>query len=453
MPYVRNRDALLGHGDAALRRAALEVIERALGAADPYPALTALVRRDGESLRIGGIELGIEGRRVLFLGAGKASVRIAQGVEEVLGERLAGGIVVCKYGEERALSRIRVRLAGHPVPDQAGLAAAEEVAALARATRPGDLVIAGISGGSSALLPLPAEGVSLADKQETTRLLLGSGAGIVEINAVRKHLSRIKGGRLALMLHPEAWLVNLTVSDVIGDPLDYITDPTVPDTSTLADARATLDRHDLWGRVPRSVADHLRGDEPERETPKAFPGRRVRTFLLVGSAAACEAAADAAHALGFAPMILSTRLEGESREVGRTFAAIAGEVLAAGRPLRAPCAVIGGGETTVRLDSWSGEGGPNQEFALGAALALSGAGRAAVAGLDTDGSDGPTGLAGGLVDHLSAARAGGLGIDLRAALARHDASAALRALDDAIVTGATGTNVNDLKLMLVAPPG
>jgi glycerate-2-kinase len=450
--YVRNRDALLAHGRAELRSLAFEIVDHALARADPYKAVRAMLHLRGDVLEVGDLRFDLEPQgRVLFLGAGKATFPIARALEDVLGERIVDGVTICKYGQEGTLSRSRLFHAAHPVPDEAGLRAAHEALALARRTRPGDLVFAGFTGGSSALMPYPVEGVTLDEKKQVTQLLLTCGANIIEINAVRKHLSRVKGGWLARSVHPEAHLVNLTVSDVIGDPLDYITCPTVPDTSTFEDARRTLSKYDLWERVPASVAQHLRTGCPPLETPKDLSDHRIDSFIVVPGTAACDGAAEKARELELETMVLSTMLEGESREVGNTFAAIAKEILLHDRPIRAPCFVVGGGETTVRIDREAGRGGPNQEFAVGAALGIDHVGPVVVIGMDSDGTDGPTDLAGGVVDDMTVARACDAGVDMFAALKRHDASAALQRLGDAIVTGATGTNVNDLKLMLVMP--
>ncbi len=360
-------------------------------------------------------------------------------------------MVICKYGQEGRLSRARLYHAGHPIPDKAGFEASRQAIALARQTQPNDIVFGCVTGGSSALMPLPVDGVTLEEKKEVNRLLLTCGANIYEINAVRKHLSQIKGGRLAQAVHPRAQLINLTVSDVTGDELDYITDPTVADSSYFDDARATMTKYDLWERVPASVSQFLKNAGSEQETPNAadLANYNLHSFILVKSASVCEAAADKATELGFNGMILSTVLEGESKELGGTFAAIAKEIIMQKRPLDLPCAVIGGGETTVKVSEDAGTGGPNQEFALGAAPGIDRIGSVVVVGIDTDGTDGPTDIAGGVVDDQTMARARETGIDLYACLVGHDVTPALRQMGDSIETGATGTNVNDLKFMLI----
>jgi len=454
MGRIQNRGALLQHGNVEARRIALDIANYALEACDPYGAARSLVNLDEDILTVGQLKLDLRNHgKVYVLGAGKATFPVVKALEDVLGDRIADGVSICKYGEDDSLTRVRVRLANHPVPDKAGLEAAFEIAALAKNVLPKDIVFCVFTGGSSALMPMPVEGVTLDEKKEVNRLLLRSGANIIEINAVRKHLSQIKGGRLARMINPEACIINLTVSDVIGDALDYITCPTVPDTSTFDDARATLTKYRLWDSVPASVRRHLETGPKEGETPKAedLAHHNIHSFILASGRVACEAAYKRAKELGYSSMILSTMLEGESREVGSTFAAIAKEILAHGRPVPAPCVIIGGGETTVRIGDEPGEGGPNQEFTLGAALWLDDVGSVAVLGLDTDGTDGPTQLAGGLSDNFTLKRARAAGLDVFAALETHDVSRALRILGDVVITGATGTNVNDLKMMVVLP--
>lgn len=455
MGYIKNSEQILDHGNLAVRKAALTIIEHALAQADPYRATRRLVRLDGRMLHVGGLRFDLSPtRRIFVVGAGKATFPIAKALEDILGERIVDGVVICKYGQGGELNRSRLLLAAHPIPDESGFQATQKALDLARRTGPGDIVFGCVTGGSSALMPYPVRGVSLADKKRVNELLLTCGANIIEINAVRKHLSRVKGGRLALAIDPGAHLINLTVSDVIGDPLDYITDPTVPDTSTFEDARQTMSRYDLWRRVPPGVARFLKTAGAGQETPKEcdLAKRDRNDFILVPGDAACSAAGRKARELGFQVMILSTMFEGESKELGGTFAAVAKEILLNQRPLRAPCAVIGGGETTVRImGPGAGAGGPNQEFALGAALGIAGIGEVAVAGLDTDGTDGPTDTAGALVDDRTLSRAQTAGIDLHRYLSRHDVTPVLSRMGDAIVTGATGTNVNDLKLMLLMP--
>jgi glycerate-2-kinase len=348
--------------------------------------------------------------------------------------------VTLKRGEVVHLRRIRVVDAAHPVPDGESYRGAQEIVSLARRAGPKDLVFTAITGGSSALLVWPPRGVSLADLQALNELLLRCGASIREINAVRKHVSRVKGGRLAEEIFP-AELVNLTVSDVTGDPLDYITGPTVPDTSTFQDAWRTLDRYDLWERVPDSVRHHLNRGQ-EIESPKAF-SRPYHSFVVVPGDAACRGASQRCEELGFAPQTLTTEMEGESAEEAVAF-------VDAASGFRGPCGLIAGGETIVTIEGECGRGGSNQEFALSAALRIAGREDLVVASIDTDGTDGPTEAAGGLVDGWTVDRADAAGFDAEGSRLRHAALELLAATGDLVVTGPTGTNVNDLKLLLKA---
>ncbi len=454
MDQVQNAAELLSHGNRVLRKTALDIIAHALAGADPYKAARALVEVQDDTLAVGDLRFGLSpDRRIFLVGAGKATFPIAKALEDILTDRITDGVIVCKYGQQGSLSRAKLHLAGHPIPDESGWEASHKALALARQTRPGDIVLGCVTGGSSALFPFPVKGVTLEDKKSVNKLLLNCGANIIEINAVRKHLSQIKGGRLAKTIHPQAHLINLTVSDVIGDPLDYITDPTVPDTSTFGDARATLTKYDLWEKVPASVAGFLKTAGPGQETPKAvdLADHNRHDFVIVKGDAACEGAAQKANALGFNTMILSTMLEGESRELGRTFAAVAREILLKLRPMAPPCVAIGGGETTVKIEGNAGQGGPNQEFACSASLEIDGIGNVVVVGLDTDGTDGPTDVAGAVVDNMTVSRARAKGVDLFASLKQHDVTPAFKKLGDTLDTGATGTNVNDLKFMIISP--
>jgi len=448
--HVRNAGALLQHGAIALRRDALAILDRVLTEVDPYDACRRALRLEGDTLHVGSLKVSAPpASRIWFFGAGKASLRIAQAVEEELGKRLQGGLVVCKEGQEGELNRIDIRYANHPIPSQASIDAARDMVARAALPRPGDVVLCGITGGSSALLTLPGRGLGLDDVQALTKILLTCGASIFEINAVRKHLSEVGGGRLAQKFDADASIVNLTVSDVIGDAPDYITDPTVPDTSTIADARTTLDRYELWDRISPALRAFLGPGGAVSETPKALPWPPEYTHVLLSASSPVDAARRAAEALGYRALILSTSFEGESQSLGEAFAAIAREVALRGHPLSPPCALIGGGETVVRIADYGGQGGPNQEFALAGALQLPSSCPAIMLGADTDGTDGPTHVAGALCDRSALERAPALGIDLHQALYRHDVTPALLGLNDAVITGPTGTNVNDLKLLLV----
>ena len=344
----------------------------------------------------------------------------------------------------------RLYLSSHPVPDEAGYAACKELMKIARQTREGDLVFSISTGGSTSLMPYPVEGVTIEEKRQTGLALLRSGANMWEMNYVRKHLTQAKAGFLAKAIHPLVPILNLGVADGIGQGEDLCVEPTVPDDSTFADAQNVLTKYHLWDKIPASVASYIRNGTPDQETPKDLSDRMIYNYLLVHVDKATEGAYQKALEMGFHAMILSTFIEGESRELGGLMAAIGKEILDYDRPIQKPAAIISGGESTMKINIPNpGQGGPSQQFALAAATWLRESRQIVIAGVDTDGTDGPTDLAGGIVDSSTIRRADELGLDLFAYMDDFNDSAALRALGDAIYTGGTGTNVNDLRVMLV----
>jgi glycerate 2-kinase len=444
---VRNREALLSHGLRDLRKVVLDVVDAGLAAIDPYLAVHRTVKLEGSRLVVADRIYELAGKNNIYmLGAGKATLRIAEAVAELLGDRLNGGAVIIPRSQKdaaqeraKSLGPIEVLLADHPLPSEASVAGARKLIDVADRVSNGDLVIAAVTGGSSALACLPPAAVSLEEKRELHRLLLSSGATIREINIVRKHVSDIKGGRLAQRAR-RGTIVNLTVSDVAGDPAEYITDLTVQNTSTADEAIEVLRRYELWNRIAPSIRDHL--NHPKEAGLPDLSGIEIQTVMMVTGATACEAMVSCAQGLGFGARVVSTTFEGESRQVGTMLAH-----LRCDRPVR-QCVLVGcGGETTVSLPDDPeifGKGGPNQETALSAALTLDKTPQVVVACLDTDGSDGGGEVAGALVDSRTAARARDGGLDLEKALDTHRSTAALRALDDVLLTGATLTNVNDM---------
>jgi hydroxypyruvate reductase len=432
-----------------LRRHAISIFRAGLKAADPVEAVLRNLRISDGVLFAGKRRYDLSHfRRVLVVGAGKASASMAIAVEKLLGSRIAGGMVNVKYGHTAKLRRVRLNECGHPVPDVAGLCGAESIAEIAREASGDDLLICLISGGASALLPAPAPPVTLAEKQEITRLLLSCSATIHEINTVRKHISSLKGGQLARLAAP-ARVVSLILSDVIGDDVEVIgSGPTAADPSTFADALAILDRHGLRSRAPKAVRARLeagaRGEV--EETPKSVPN--AHNLVIGSNRLAMAAAADKAKALGYRTMVLSTMVEGEAREVAHVHAAIAKEILASGRPLAAPACVLSGGETTVTLRG-NGLGGRNQEFALSAAMDIAGLDNTAILSAGTDGTDGPTDAAGAIADGTTLARAKRAGVDPRRFLENNDSYRFFAVLGDLIHTGPTNTNVMDLRVVLV----
>ena len=421
-----------------LRKHARSIFQAALSAADPAGAVERyLKRRDFSRFR-----------DVYVVGAGKAGASMAQAAERVLGRRIAAGLLNVKYGHTAKLRRIETNECGHPVPDQNGVAGAERIAQIAAGAGKDDLVVCLISGGASALMPLPADSITLEEKQATTRLLLASGANIHEINSIRKHISRIKGGQLARLAAP-AHVESLMLSDVIGDDLDVIgSGPTAPDASTFAGALAILDRYGIRERVPASVRDRIeqgaRGAVPETPKPDDPVFARVRNTVVGSNRLALAAAARRARSLGYRTLVLSSEIQGEAREIARMHAAIAREVARAGRPIKPPACIITGGETTVTLRG-DGLGGRAQEFALAAAIDIAGLAKVVVFCAGTDGSDGPTNAAGAVADGQTLSRQP----DARRYLDRNDSYHYFESLGDLVITGPTNTNVMDVCIVLV----
>lgn len=395
--------------------------------------------------------------RLLVVGAGKAGSAMAAGVEAAFADRLdrLEGVVNVPEGTERPLRRIRLhpaRPAGMNEPTAAGVNGAEEMLRLMRSAGPEDAVIGLLSGGGSALLPAPVEGVSLEDKQNLTKLLHRSGATIQEMNAVRKHLSRVKGGRLAEAFHGRRML-SLIISDVVGDPLDVIASgPSSADPTTFAEALAVLDRYALRSRAPASVLAHLeRGQRGEiDETPKSMDARIVNR--VVGSNAVALAAAESkASELGYRVLNLGSFIEGETREVATAIAGIVRSIRTTGRPVSAPACVLLGGETTVTLGDHSGRGGRNQEFVLAvlAKLGQEGMRNIAILSGGTDGEDGPTDAAGAVAEEGTFGRIASHGLSIEEHLRRHDAYPLFDAVDGLVRTGLTQTNVMDVRVILM----
>jgi len=447
---IKNKGELLLHGNKHGREVALEVIEHAIGAMDSYEATKKMVRVEDGRLIVGNMSYDLSKVKDIYvIGGGKATFPIAQALDEVLAERIKRGVINVKRDEKRRLKHIKVIEAGHPIPDEDGLEGAKEMLEIAEEVGEGDLVFCAITGGASALMPLPAKNINLNDKKELTELLLKCGATIDEINAVRNHVSAIKGGKLAKLIHP-AEIINLIIIDEIaGLPWG----PTAPDMTTFRDAINVLKKYHLWEKVPCSIKEYLNEGiaNPSLETPKPrnFEGLKVHNLILADNEAMCKAAERRAKELGFNSLILTTMLEGESREAGIVLASIAREVEKRGRPIGPPCVLILGGETTVRITDRSISGGPSQELALGASLKIAGSERIVIASIDTDGTDGPTKIAGGIVDGYTLERAKDNGADIFECLMEHNSSEVLMKLQDAIFTGPTGTNVMDLNIVVV----
>ncbi len=447
-------------GRASHREHLARIRRAALAAVEPAAAVRRFLGCDGSSVTLVGTSWHIAASRpVRLVAAGKAAVPMAEAAAAILGERLGCGVVVTRRGqagESTLPKRTRLLEAGHPVPDAEGEAAVRAVEELLSAPSADDVVLALLSGGASALLPDPAPGLALSDLSETTSLLLRSGAPIGEMNAVRKHLSRLKGGRLARLAAP-ARVAALLLSDVVGDRLDVIASgPTAPDPTTYADAWSVLEGRGLLALVPAAVRHHLEsglaGEVEESPKPGDPVFARVLNVVVGSCRLAAEAAVREARSLGYRPLLLSTFVEGEAREVVRVAVAMARGVLSEGHPVAPPACLVWGGETTVTVRG-AGRGGRNQEQALAAALALEGVPDVTLMALATDGSDGPTDAAGGIVDGATAAAIRAGGVDPSRALAESDSYTALEAGGALLRTGPTGTNVNDLLVVLAGNVG
>jgi len=432
------------------RKHAHQIFRAALQAADPEQAVLRYLHTDGKTLTAARRSYRLsQFDRIQVIGAGKASAAMAHAVERVLGRRIIGGAINVKghapvrgakplrEASKARLRNIAVTEAGHPIPDARGLEGTRRIMEIARAAGSRDLLICVISGGASALMPAPRPPVTLAQVQEITAQLLARGATIHEINAVRKHISQISGGELARLARP-ATVIALILSDVIGDDLDVIgSGPTVPDRATVADAARISEKYSISAL-------------PFEETPK--PGdpafQKVQNVIVGGNRQAMEAAARQARLLGYRTLLLSTFIEGETREIASMHAAIVKEILASGHPVRRPACILSGGETTVTLGG-NGLGGRNQEFVLAAATALDGFGPVTIFSAGTDGTDGPTDAAGAVADADTITKARAHGLDPCRFLAENDSYHFFDKLNGLVKTGSTGTNVMDVRVLLV----
>ena len=443
---------------ATIRKDAEDIFLSCLRAVDPSEAVKRALEVKGNVLivknhKAGQQEIDLESyEHIYVVGGGKATAPMAEAVEELLGDRITAGLINVKYGFGLPLKYIEVREAGHPLPDEKGLNGTKRIVGILRQAGEKDLVLSLISGGGSALLPLPADDITLEEKQQVTEALLECGASIDEINAVRKHISLSKGGQMARAAYP-ATTINLMLSDVVGDRMDVIASgPFVPDSSTFLTARQVFEKYkvkDISSTVRSYIKKGIKGEVPE--TPKQEdPVFKKVTNIIVGSnIIALKAAQKKAKELGYKTVILSSMIEGETRDVARVHAAIAKEVLESGNPAHPPVCIISGGETTVTIRG-KGKGGRNQEFCLAAAMDLVGLPqRVVVLSGGTDGNDGPTDAAGGIVDPETVKRAEAKGLNALEFLQNNDAYHFLESTGDLLITGPTKTNVMDVHLVIV----
>lgn len=439
---------------SSMRDDALKIFKAAVAAVDPGNAVKSFLSFSNNTLNAGGIKYDLNKYgRVVIVGAGKASAPMAKAVESILGERINEGIVVVKYGYGIPLDKIELIEAGHPVPDENGMAGTQKIAGVLEACTENDFVISLISGGGSALLPMPAQGISLADKKKVTDELLKCGADIHEVNTIRKHLSSSKGGGLAKIAYP-ATVINLMLSDVIGDDMDVIASgPFVPDKSSFKDSMRIINKYAIQDKLPGSIMERLKaGSEGNiQETPKVEDPifERIKNIIIGSNLLACTAAKKKASSMGYHTIFLSSAIDGDTTEIAQAHITIARQILLSGNPASLPACIISGGETTVKIKG-GGKGGRNQEFALVSAKEIAGMDKnIVVLSGGTDGSDGPTDAAGGIVDTRTVARGKAKGLDIDAYLASNDSYNFLKQTGDLLVTGPTRTNVMDVKILLI----
>jgi glycerate 2-kinase len=447
---IKNKDVLLSHGLVEARASCLKIIEYALTAVDPYNATYKAVQMIGEKLIVDEREYDLALiDNIYVIGAGKATFRQALAIDEILGDRITEGLVVLKHGQGSPLNHIKILESAHPVPDHHSFSASREIIKIAEKARKKDLVICLMSGGVSSNCCCPVDEITEADKIEMNRLLVPCGAQVTELMTVRRHLSKIKGGRLALKIAP-AICITLTVSDAIGDPLEWNADWTHPDSSTFQDAVDILHRYGIWENAPDRIRTFFSNFTPEKETPKSLDKINIQYCMTVKTEDLWKAAFKKSKLLGITPYLLTSELIGESREVGRVISSLAKESEKTGLVFQPPCALIASGETGVRLTGdVKGIGGANQELGCGACLDLSPSDTIVIGAIDTDGTDGPTDYAGALTDGFTVTTAKEMGIDFHKELMEHNSTELLKQVRDIIYTGHTGSNVNDLVVCLV----
>jgi len=457
MTKITNKNQLIKKGNTELTRKArtlaLESLEHALNAADPKQMIKSKLSLKNSNLHVNGHSFDLKNfRNIYVIGGGKAASAMAEALEEKLGNHITTGIVNVPHGSKQKTRIIKLHGASHPLPDNAGTAGTRQMLTIAEQAEKDDLIICLISGGGSSLMPLPRSNIPLKDKQDLTNALLKSGATINEVNTVRKHISDFKGGWLAKKAYP-ATILNIVLSDVVGDKLDSIASgPAVPDPTRFVDAHKVLEKYGLWVNAPSSIREVLVQGEKGRiaETPKAgdIAFEKVYNVILGNNRSASLAACTYLKSESVNALLLTATLEGEARDVGTLLASVAREILASGNPVPKPAGVIAGGETTVTV-AGKGVGGRNQELALAAVSKLNGFDGVALASLSTDGVDGPTDAAGAIVDGETLAQATTLGLDPEEYLRENDSYRFFSKLGNLIITGPTGTNVNDISVIII----
>jgi glycerate 2-kinase len=465
MKKIRNTDQILSQGDVVSRRIVLEIADRTLERLDSYQRIRSIMRMEGSVLHIGTRSWDLSRKRNVYLiGAGKACNHMAMAVDHVLGDRLTHGIAIVKIREETdRFNKTDVFVGGHPLPNEEGHLASKKIIELVDQAGPDDLFIAVVSGGSSALMSCPIDGITLQDEIDTTDVLLKSGAGIYEINAVRRHISALNGGMLAKRIQAVgAELIGFGISDAVGSPATgdiavpyafYKSTPIGPDMTTLDNARDTIINRNVADRLPKSVVDYLVNAGPDAETPKAFPDNTY--FLLNTLPDSCIYAKEICEEMGIPAMIVSSFLEGESRDAGTFFASVAREIQTYGNPIKPPCVLLSSGEVTTLIGDNSvikGHGGPGQEMTVSFAITAAKTNGACLLSIDSEGTDGTAKVAGGITDSTSFDSAAQKGISLYQALREHSCFEALDAVGSTVFTGNTGTNLCDLNILYVPEP-
>ena len=438
---------------SAMRKDAVKIFYKALKAVQSGTAIKRYCKFDGKTLFIGHRSYHLSRYKNLYiLGSGKATAPMAAAIENIIDEKITGGIITVKLGHVADLKHINLIEAGHPIPDENGIRGASAILNLAKIAKEDDLILCLISGGGSALLPFPYNGLTLKNKQDTIKILLSCGATIHEINTIRKHISKIKGGRLAQAVYP-ATLVTLMLSDVVGDDLDVIASgPTVPDSSSFYDCKNIFRKYNIIDKIPQNILNHIESGISGEidETPKPHDPVFDKTYnLIIGNNfESLMSAKEKAESLGYNVLILSSMIEGETRFIAQVHGAIAREIIKTGNPLPLPACILSGGETTVTI-SGNGFGGRNQEFALSASIDISGKKNIVMLSGGTDGTDGPTDAAGAFSDTFTLKRAEEMGLNPYRFLANNDSYHFFQKLGDLFITGPTNTNVMDLRIVLV----
>jgi len=457
MITIKNREKLITNGETELnqkaRKLSLDSLESALNAVDPKRIIKSRISLQNSVLKVNGYSFDLKRfKHVYVVGGGKASGSMAEALEQILSKHITDGFINIPRGTNHKTKVIKLHEASHPIPDETGVEGTRRILEIAEKAGENDLVICLISGGGSSLMPLPRGDISIVDKKKITEALLKCGATINEINTVRKHISNFKGGWLAKKAYP-ATVLNLILSDVIGDPLDFIASgPTVPDSTTFHEAVKILKKYELWNTVPESIRKVLSDGEKGLipETPKADDQvfKKVFTVVVGNNRFASLAACESLRSNGLNTLLLTSTLEGEARHVGTVLASIAREISISQNPVSKPAGIVAGGETTVTVKG-KGLGGRNQEIALSAALKLEGMNGVVLASLSTDGVDGPTDAAGAIVDGKTLERAANKGLNPEEFLAENNSYNFFSELGDLIFTGPTGTNVNDVSVIIV----